>query len=375
MIYQDSPYNTLPHKLAEWDSKPWTTADQTKVIESVTDAIERKRGVAWVYWTTAEKMGDFMKVFREKGWDVHSHWTWYKSTYNANVVSNGLLMATEHFFIATLGESPKYFFEKLVNPTDRHNHISMTHVTVNSKDENGEAINVCEKPVPLAIKIIEMLTNATSRVLVIGSGSGSEVIAALHLGRPVVAVESDKRQWLAANNRISAFIRGKLSQVRCGGDAAFIQVQNWIQEQANEEAFVKQAHEAHRKPKKKAEAKAETDDEPMEEAKPKEVLDVEELFSQSLAIRQCCVCKQAETLTRPLVYCIHCTEFIHNKAFKPRVGDEIPPCSVTCPHCKEPGLCNEQGCTGKCPKESEANDEDTSETRTLLSLSQISPNE
>ena len=114
-----------------------------------------------------------------------------------------------------------------------------------STGSDGQVINMTEKPVPLARKLIAHYTNMNSRVLVVGSGSGSACIAALHANKSVMAVESDHMQWYESCARIVKFSEGMRRGQALGGDLAF------ITSVADANKFIRENRESQAKKKKR----------------------------------------------------------------------------------------------------------------------------
>ncbi len=89
-------------------------------------------------------------------------------------------------------------------PTQRVNYILIPKITQYAKYAGtSDIINPTQKPLTLSQLFIERYTNPGGRVLVLGSGSGSEVMSAVMLGRSVVAVDSDPTQLAASRVRLS----------------------------------------------------------------------------------------------------------------------------------------------------------------------------
>ena len=81
-----------------------------------------------------------------------------------------------------------------MDPRKRHNHIEMAPVKRLLGGSDGKAINSCQKPRELMSWFCNRLSPVGGNVLVIGFGSGSEVLGAADCGRNVVGVEKDLRQ-------------------------------------------------------------------------------------------------------------------------------------------------------------------------------------
>lgn len=67
-------------------------------------------------------------------------------------------------------------------------------VNLSKAPVSNKVINPAEKPVQLAMKFMKAYCTTGETVLVIGSGSGSEIIAGLECKLKVIAVEMDLEQ-------------------------------------------------------------------------------------------------------------------------------------------------------------------------------------
>lgn len=214
----------MPAKDAPWDEIPWTPECQEQAINEVMSRVTNKQGVVWIMWTPASKIGAFQEVFTQKKWHVQGEWIWHKVGQNYHGPTHDFIRAYEICLIATSSNSRSTHFSGMSDPLLRHNVVDFPSVSVLSVTGTGRAINPCEKPVQLAEHLIAAYTQPSQNVLVIGSGSGSECIAALNMNRKCWAVESDKEQWNASSARIRNFCTGKISGKECGGDPAFLHI-------------------------------------------------------------------------------------------------------------------------------------------------------
>jgi hypothetical protein len=94
-------------------------------------------------------------------------------------------------------------------PQDRHNGLDFNAVTTFFKYE-GRVLNPCQKPIDLMQFLISRHLAPGSTVLSLGSGSGTDAIAALASGMNVIAVEGDEKQFLGGRYRIRAWVAQQL---------------------------------------------------------------------------------------------------------------------------------------------------------------------
>ena len=70
---------------------------------------------------------------------------------------------------------------------------------------NGTPENTCEKLIPLVQSFIHKLAKPGDKMLVIGAGSGAELIPGLQSGLDVVGLKRDRKQYDAINTRKNMF--------------------------------------------------------------------------------------------------------------------------------------------------------------------------
>lgn len=90
------------------------------------------------------------------------------------------------------------------NPMERHNMLFIKGKKHKSRHENGEVVNPAESPESLAKNIINHHSNPGDTILVACAGSGADAAAALKLGRNVLVVENDQRQFQFIVNRLKS---------------------------------------------------------------------------------------------------------------------------------------------------------------------------
>jgi cyclopropane fatty-acyl-phospholipid synthase-like methyltransferase len=97
------------------------------------------------------------------------------------------------------------------NPSDRYNTFYARTLSDSSllKDCHGEKVNVTEKPPELDQQLMALHCVPGDDVLVLGSGTGSDVIGAINCGCNVYGVERDRKQYDAAITRITKLVNEK----------------------------------------------------------------------------------------------------------------------------------------------------------------------
>ena len=131
----------------------------------------------------------------------------YKPAQNAKA-HNNLVNATDLILTHYKGGMANHIqknFPNGKNPTQRHNFLAtpLLHgkTIINSGDE---PINPCEKHPIIAYHLSKILFETGKPVLVIGSGSGGEVVGLVRAGYNVVAVDIDHKQNVGLRARLMA---------------------------------------------------------------------------------------------------------------------------------------------------------------------------
>ena len=89
------------------------------------------------------------------------------------------------------------------NPTLRHNLFLAPNVGTKHVDAEGMAVNTTQKPTLTTYQLGRRFVEPGGNVLVIGSGSGSDVIGFVYAGCNVTAVEKDPKQFDLQQARVS----------------------------------------------------------------------------------------------------------------------------------------------------------------------------
>ena len=131
----------------------------------------------------------------------------YKPAQNANA-RNNLVNAADMILIHYRGgmaNAIRKTFPHGNNPTSRHNFLATPLLHGKTTIESGgPPINPCEKHPIIAYHLSKILFETGKPVLVIGSGSGGEVVGLVRAGFNVVAVEMDHAQNAGLRARLTA---------------------------------------------------------------------------------------------------------------------------------------------------------------------------
>ena len=143
------------------------------------------------------------------GYKQASHIYWVK-TNHTNAGPTGAL--TQIVEMGTMAYSPhrgKVHWADNKNPSDRYNTFYSDTVTSLLKDAHGEKVNVTQKPPDVAQQLMALHCVPGDDVLVLGSGTGSDVIGAINNGCNVYGVERDRKQYDASVTRIIKLVNEK----------------------------------------------------------------------------------------------------------------------------------------------------------------------
>src|SRR4051812_23850044 len=199
MVYWDQPYGL---HLGLWDSKRISKDDIRTTLKMVL-AVNTFENSVCIVWHHVRGSDDVATELEHAGFkDVHPIF-WYKSNQMAVThTSKDYIYAVESGTIGYLsGRSKAKWRSQARNPRERHNMISLPTQRATT-EWRGAPLNQAEKPVALADHFICLHTDPGDTVLILGTGTGSEVIACLEAGRNCVAIELDPDQRQGAVARL-----------------------------------------------------------------------------------------------------------------------------------------------------------------------------
>jgi hypothetical protein len=148
---------------------------------------------------------------------------WHKKGHKGNQIQRALTPAVECATIAHYRSLGKCDVRNMpADPRERHNLLTVPHVTAFALDASQQKINAAEKPRALAHFFLDHYCPVGGNVLVIGAGAGGDVFGALDGGANVVAVERDPVQFNAfpatATKKIQAEYDREAEQARTTQD-------------------------------------------------------------------------------------------------------------------------------------------------------------
>ena len=198
-IFWDRPYGL---NIAKWDEAIFSEMDDKDAFDQL-NIFNRGTDTVMVTHQHIREVTKVMDACERAGYlDSHMFQT-YKPAQNARV-RNAFVNACDLLLIHYRGglhASQRNFVNS--NPVKRHNWLALP--LLRSKTVIGageEPINPCEKHPLIAYHLSKRLFPPGMPVLVIGSGSGGEVIGLLRAGFNVVAVDCDAKQMVGLRARL-----------------------------------------------------------------------------------------------------------------------------------------------------------------------------
>jgi DNA modification methylase len=297
----DSPYGTFPPDVAPWD-KPLEPAEWKSLFKQL-DLIITGPSCTFLVWAPTFAHGVIMNAMREANLHDIGNYDWVKTNANQTGVMR-YVTSQEYGVIGYKGLKALNFHKVDVHPDERRNRWMGGSVSQFFRYE-GKVVNVAQKPVALSSSLFGRHCPPGSTVLVLGSGSGTDVIAALSEGMNVIAIEKDAYQF-----------RASISRVR-----------GWIQLQMKPKPAKKAAQTPSKGKgeKDEAEAKSAKDSEPSEQAP---------------LVERCIVCAGPEEDGYKFSPCFGCQTKMH----------DIPECRVDCADCKQEEV-GKPFCSVSCHRE------------------------
>ena len=201
MFIFDCPYGL---NVAPWDVAP--TPVELSALFKQFGALNDGEHCVVVFFHGHKEAHNVHKAFEEAGFKQTIPFAWVKPNHTAAGPKNSLVTSFETGAMAYKehrGTVPWFISE---NPTERPNVWHEESVSTMFKHENGDVVNPCQKPTALISKIVAMHCPKDSNLLVVGFGSGSEILGGLDAGVNVFACERDAIQFKATGRRLTMLI-------------------------------------------------------------------------------------------------------------------------------------------------------------------------
>ena len=204
LVYFDAPQNIL-NNVVDWEYQ----LDDTflnKLFKQV-NAVDTGD---WQVFVIMHKFTDSKLVhdsLKTNGYQQMQPIFWYKTPEHKG--SGPVSSYTSAVECGTIGFKPhaaKCGFFMSTDPRKRHNHFTHKSVTSYFKDTDGNVANPTEKPPELMQWLCNNHLGPSSNVLIIGPGSGADIIGAARACCNVVAVENNQRQFECSQIRLIDYV-------------------------------------------------------------------------------------------------------------------------------------------------------------------------
>jgi hypothetical protein len=194
LIFFDAPYNVLPNT-------PWEFQITAKWLMAIFRQISAASTENWATIVIMHKMADsaiVLDAMQQGGLTQMIPFAWVKDGHHSQTPQSSL---TSVFEVGTVGYKPDRTKVKwggaTADPRGRRNVIEAKPVSSFFKAADGEPINICQKPPEIIQYFTNMHVPPGGHVLIIGFGSGAEILGALDCDVNVVGIDSDLRQFEA----------------------------------------------------------------------------------------------------------------------------------------------------------------------------------
>ena len=192
MLFFDAPYDEL--KTVDWEYQ--------LTVELLVNVLKQFNAIhmgQWQICTVMHKPRDtdiVMTAMEKMGYCQMIQIYWYKGPdHQTKTPQSSYTSSVEMGTVGFLPDRSKCKWNMGPDPRNRHNHFEHKGVTKYLKYEDGSIINPCQKPPALLRWLCSNHLHAGSTVLVIGAGSGADVIGATQACCNVVTVERDPKQF------------------------------------------------------------------------------------------------------------------------------------------------------------------------------------
>ena len=315
-IFWDRPYGL---GLADWDKALFTDAQDTEAFRNI-EQINKSANSVLITHQHFREMDKVCKVAEKFQYKEAYQFVTYKPAQNAKGV-NCHIYSTDNLLIHWKGgmnKATKYFAEP--HPWKRHNFMILPMLrTKHGSSLDDLPINVTEKHPLISYTLSKQLFEPGKPVLVIGSGSGGEVVGLLRAGFDVVAMDLDKAQIEGLRQRLL------VEKGQC--DETAKQMEEYAQQARTDMLFYQFNID-----EKKKEAEEEQADE-VAAAQPKEysLADREEV----VRMQGCDDCGQVLNNKTPGFKCFKCDDVFHDPCMEPCFSGK----HMVCSKCKLAGCC------------------------------------
>lgn len=192
MLFFDAPYDELKNVDWEYQLNVVTLNNMFKQVNAMHTG-------SWQIAAIMHKPRDtdiVMTSMESSGYCQLIQFYWYKGKdHQTKTPVSSYTSSVEMGTIGFMPDRSKCKWNMGADPRHRHNHLEYKAVTKYLKYEDGTIINPCQKPPAVLRWLCQNHLHPGSTVLVIGTGSGADVIGATQACCNVVTVERDPKQY------------------------------------------------------------------------------------------------------------------------------------------------------------------------------------
>ncbi|OME27764.1 DNA-methyltransferase [Paenibacillus odorifer] len=141
-------------------------------------------------------------IMRQMGFKVKMQYVWRKKNPPPSFLGTNPTYATEFIIWATKSSGATYNlnYAKAINQGKNIQNIFETALTPKREKTHGKF--PCQKPLQLAVKLIQLHSNINDTILIPFCGSGTEAVSAVITNRSFISFETKREYIELANNRL-----------------------------------------------------------------------------------------------------------------------------------------------------------------------------
>ncbi|OMD37524.1 DNA-methyltransferase [Paenibacillus odorifer] len=142
-------------------------------------------------------------VMRQLGFKVKTQYVWRKKNPPPSFLGTNPTYATEFIIWATKPDGLTTYnldYAKAINEGKNIHNILETALTPKREKTYGKF--PCQKPLQLAVKLIQLHSNINDTILIPFCGSGTEAVASVVTNRSFISFETNREYIELANNRL-----------------------------------------------------------------------------------------------------------------------------------------------------------------------------
>lgn len=230
--------------MADWDQEAPNKAFVDAMLKQVLAVQENAQGTTVVLLHDHKLTLAVSEALMDNNFTNRSPVYWHKVNHTVEGPSGQWVSAVETLTVAHYGSRPpQESVHFSPSPLLRHNIVEYPPVQT-KRISQGVIVNPTEKPPHLSMDFFSRYCTDGEWVLVLGFGSGSEIIGALEKNLNVVGIESDPGQFRAIDERLIAYIEAKERadpDVRL--DSALNETTTWLKKKAERAELVERALE------------------------------------------------------------------------------------------------------------------------------------